>query len=114
MITVFLADDHATVREGLRLLINAQPDMQVILEAGDGITVVERARAIHPQVIVLDLAMPETNGFVAAKALRAFLPALRTRFRRRNMRPPFDIAFARSKYSTRQTTSSVRFTIRPP
>src|SRR5215467_15176828 len=53
MITVFLADDHETVREGLRLLINAQPDMEVISEAGDGITAVERACESHPQVIVL-------------------------------------------------------------
>jgi len=75
MITVFLADDHETVREGLRLLINAQPDMEVISEAGDGITAVQRARETHPQVIVLDLGMPQTNALVAAKALRAFLPA---------------------------------------
>ena len=74
MIAVFLADNHETVREGLRLLINAQPDMEVISEAGDGITAVERACESHPQVIVLELAMPEMNGLVAAKALRASLP----------------------------------------
>jgi len=74
MIAVFLADNHETVREGLRLLINAQPDMEVISEAGDGIAAVERACESHPQVIVLELAMPEMNGLVAAKALRASLP----------------------------------------
>jgi len=75
MITVFLADNHETVREGLRLLMNAQPDMEVISEAGDGITAVERACESHPQVIVLELAMPEMKGLVAAKALRASLAA---------------------------------------
>jgi DNA-binding NarL/FixJ family response regulator len=48
--------------------------MEVISEAGDGITAVERACESHPQVIVLELAMPEMNGLVAAKALRASLP----------------------------------------
>jgi DNA-binding NarL/FixJ family response regulator len=75
MITVFLADDHETVREGLRLLVNAQPDMRVIAEAGDGATTVQRACAMRPQVIVLDLAMPEMNGLEAAKALRESVPA---------------------------------------
>src|SRR5215510_12434323 len=74
MITVFLADDHETVREGLRLLVNAQPDMKVIAEAGDGATAVQRAHFIRPQVIVLDLAMPEMNGLEAAKALREAVP----------------------------------------
>jgi DNA-binding NarL/FixJ family response regulator len=75
MITVLLADDHETVREGLRLLVNAQPDMKVIAEAGDGVTAVQRACFVRPQVIVLDLAMPEMNGLAATKALRESVPA---------------------------------------
>ena len=67
MIAVFLADDHETVCEGLRLLIDAQPDMEVISEAGDGITTVERARATQPQVIVLDLAMPCARTWCAMR-----------------------------------------------
>jgi two-component system, NarL family, response regulator NreC len=74
MITVFLADDHETVREGLRLLVNAQPDMKVVAEAGDGATAVQRACFVRPQVIVLDLAMPEMNGLAATKALRESVP----------------------------------------
>jgi two-component system, NarL family, response regulator NreC len=74
MITVFLADDHETVREGLRLLVNAQPDMRVIAEAGDGAMAVQRARVARPQVIVIDLAMPEMNGLAATKVLRESLP----------------------------------------
>src|SRR5262249_34780432 len=75
MITAFLADDHEPVREGLRLLVNAQPDMKVIAEAGDGVTAVQRACIMRPQVIVLDLAMPEMNGVAATKALRESAPA---------------------------------------
>jgi len=75
MITVFLADDHETVREGLRLLVNAQPDMEVIAEAGDGAIAVERACATRPQVIVLDLSMPQMNGLTATKQLRSSLPS---------------------------------------
>jgi two-component system, NarL family, response regulator NreC len=74
MITVFLADDHETVREGLRLLVNAQPDMRVIAEAADGAMAVQAARVTRPQVIVLDLAMPEMNGLEATKALRESAP----------------------------------------
>src|SRR5215510_15124290 len=74
MITVFLADDHETVREGLRLLVNAQPDMKVIAEAGDGASAVQRAVVSRPHVIVLDLSMPQMNGLAATKALRESIP----------------------------------------
>ncbi len=75
MIAVFLAEDHEMVREGLRLLIDAQADMHVVGEAGDGRSVVERAVSIKPNVIVLDLSMPQMNGLSAAHALRASLPS---------------------------------------
>jgi two-component system response regulator NreC len=74
MITVLLADNHETVREGLRLLVNAQPDMKVISEAGNGVMAVERACATKPHVIVLD-PMPEMNGLAATRTLRASLPS---------------------------------------
>jgi len=69
MIRVLLADDHETVREGLRLLVNAQTDMRVVGEAGDGLAAVERAGALKPDVIVLDLTMPGMSGLSAARAL---------------------------------------------
>jgi two-component system, NarL family, response regulator NreC len=74
MITVFLVDDHETVREGLRLLVNMQPDMKVISEAGDGATAVERAAGSRPRVIVLDLAMPGMTGLTTTKLLRESVP----------------------------------------
>src|SRR5256885_16490889 len=75
MINVLLAEDHETVREGLRLLVNAQPDMRVVSEAGNGALAVERACLVKPDVIVLDLSMPEMSGLVAARTLRASLPS---------------------------------------
>jgi two-component system response regulator NreC len=69
MIRVVLADDHETVREGLRLLIDAQPDMTVVGEAGDGQAAVEQTRRLVPDVLVLDLTMPGMGGLDATRAL---------------------------------------------
>ena len=75
MIRVLLAEDHETVREGLRLLVDGQNDMKVVAEAGDGNVAVEQARALKPDVVVLDLTMPGMNGLAAAKELRRSLPS---------------------------------------
>jgi DNA-binding NarL/FixJ family response regulator len=69
MIRVLLAEDHESVREGLRMVIDAQADMKVIGEAGDGRQAIERAGALKPDVVVLDLTMPEVSGVTAAQAL---------------------------------------------
>lgn len=74
-ITVLLAEDHETVRHGLKLLIDRQPDMEVIGEAGDGRTAVERAETLHPNVAVVDISMPHMNGLAATRAIRAAAPA---------------------------------------
>jgi len=74
VIRVLLAEDHATVREGLRLLVNGQTDMEVIGEACDGVEVVDRASTLTPDVVVLDLTMPNRSGLAAAKDLRAVSP----------------------------------------
>lgn len=74
MITILLAEDHETVREGLRLLLNGQPDMQVVAEAGDGRVVLEQALTLLPDVVVLDLTMPGMGGLAVARALRQSLP----------------------------------------
>ena len=74
VIRIVLADDHVTVRQGLKLLIEAQPDMQVVAEASDGSGAVEQARAFKPEVVVMDISMPGVNGLVATRALRAQVP----------------------------------------
>jgi DNA-binding NarL/FixJ family response regulator len=73
-IRVLLADDHETVRHGLKLLINGQHDMEVIGEAGDGRAAVERAGSLKPNVAVVDVSMPEMNGLAATKAIRESTP----------------------------------------
>jgi two-component system response regulator NreC len=75
MIRVLLAEDHETVRAGLRLLVDAQADMHVVGEAGNGADAVDRTRALRPDVVVLDLTMPGMSGLSAARALRTARPA---------------------------------------
>src|SRR5947209_2947063 len=67
---VFLADDHAVVREGLKALVNAQPDMVVTGEAGDGEAACEQVPQLRPDVVVLDVSMPKVSGAKAAERLR--------------------------------------------
>ena len=71
---IVLADDHVTVRHGLKLLIDSQPDMRVVAEAGDGDTAVERAVALKPDVVVMDISMPGMNGLVATRLLKQRQP----------------------------------------
>jgi DNA-binding NarL/FixJ family response regulator len=74
-ITVFLADDHAVVRDGLRALLEAQPDMRVIGDAANGRETVRRVARLCPDVVVLDIAMPELNGIEAAREIGDVCPA---------------------------------------
>ena len=74
-IRVLLADDHVTMRHGLRLLIDSQDDMEVVSEASDGESAVERARELKPDVVVMDISMPGVNGLVATRQLKRAQPA---------------------------------------
>lgn len=76
MIEVLIADDQALVRGGFRLIVEAQPDMTVVAEAGDGTEAVARARELHPDVVLMDLRMPGLDGLGATKAI-ASDPGLR-------------------------------------
>ncbi len=73
-IRVLLAEDHNVVREGLRLLLNTQPDMCVAGEATNGRQAVELAAEICPDVAVLDISMPDLDGLHAASSIRATCP----------------------------------------
>lgn len=76
-IRVLVADDHAIVREGASRLLNAQADMTVVGEAQDGRQALEMARALKPDVAVLDISMPELSGLDLVVLLRESLPETR-------------------------------------
>jgi|CZKM01.1.fsa_nt_gi two-component system response regulator NreC len=68
---ILLADDHKMVRDGLRLLIDSQRDMRVVGESGNGKQALQQARDLKPDVVVMDLSMPELNGLQATERLKA-------------------------------------------
>ena len=74
---IFLADDHAVVREGLKSLVNSQPDMEVVGEAGDGHAALRGVRELRPDVLVLDITMPELNGLDVTERLKQACPRVR-------------------------------------
>jgi DNA-binding NarL/FixJ family response regulator len=73
-IRVLLVEDHETVREGLRLLLDSQPDIEVVGEAADGRLAVEYSQRLNPQIVIMDLSMPEMNGLAATQAIKQSNP----------------------------------------
>lgn len=76
-IRVFLVDDHAMVRDGLRMLLEAQENIRVVGEAADGLSAIREASRLRPEVIVMDIAMPEMNGIDAARRILDLAPKTR-------------------------------------
>ena len=76
-IRILLADDHSVVRQGFRLLLDEQDDMEVVGEAGNGREAVQRAAELKPDVIVMDVAMPELNGIEATRRIGEEAPHCR-------------------------------------
>jgi len=74
---IFLADDHAVVRAGLKTLVDAQADMVVVGEASNGRAVVEQVRDCEAEVVIMDISMPEVNGAIATAQLRQQCPAVK-------------------------------------
>jgi two-component system response regulator NreC len=74
VIRVLLADDHTLIRAGLRMVVAAQPDFTAVGEAGDGREAVAMAQNLKPDVVVMDIGMPNLNGIEAARQIRAALP----------------------------------------
>ncbi len=74
-ITVFLADDHAVVRDGLRLLLEEQGDIKVIGDAANGREAVQQVEQFRPDVVVMDIAMPELNGIEATRQICEACPS---------------------------------------
>ena len=71
---ILLADDHVTVRHGLKLLIDSQPDMNVVSEVSDGEAAIRGALELKPDVVVMDISMPGMNGLAATKKLKQQQP----------------------------------------
>ncbi len=73
-VRVLLVDDHAVVRQGLRLFLGLDPDIEVVGEAGNGEEALAEAQRLTPDVVVMDLMMPVMDGITATRALRRALP----------------------------------------
>ena len=74
---ILLADDHTIVRQGLKLILSSQADFEVVGEAANGREVMELAAKLHPDIVLMDVAMPEVNGIEATRQLTAAHPRLR-------------------------------------
>ena len=70
LLRILVADDHAIVRQGLKLLIDSQPDMGVVAEAADGKAALALADKVKPDIVVMDISMPGMNGLIATRALK--------------------------------------------
>lgn len=75
-IKVLIADDHAVVREGTRRILEQEPDMEVVGEAGDGEEAVNLAASLKPDVAIIDIAMPKLDGIEATKRIKATWPSI--------------------------------------
>jgi two-component system response regulator NreC len=76
-IRIVIADDHAVMRAGLRLLLNGEADMEVVGEAGDGWETVEKAVALEPDIVLLDISMPRMSGLEAAREIKRRAPEIK-------------------------------------
>lgn len=76
-IRILLADDHTILRAGLKMMLNAQSDMEVVGEAQDGAQAVQEAHRLQPDVVLMDITMPDMNGIEATRQIKRMLPDIR-------------------------------------
>jgi DNA-binding NarL/FixJ family response regulator len=76
-IRVLIAEDHDTVREGLRLILEAQDEIEVVGEVGDGRAAIEQAKKLKPDIVLMDVSMPQLNGLKATQELNATCPGVK-------------------------------------
>ena len=74
-ITLLMVDDHEIVRAGLRMLLQAQPDMQIVGEAEDGRAAIAKAKELQPNVVLMDISLPDIDGFEATRQIKRALPS---------------------------------------
>jgi two-component system response regulator NreC len=73
-IRILLADDHTILRAGLKMMLNAQPDMEVVGEAQDGRQAIEEVQKLRPDIVLMDITMPDLNGIEAARQIKRLIP----------------------------------------
>ena len=86
---ILLAEDHETIRDGLKLLLNSQSDMEVVGEADNGRAAVHLAEQFLPDVVVMDISMPELNGLQATKKLKEKCPRVKVLILTRHTEPVY-------------------------
>ena len=86
---IILAEDHETIRDGLKLLVNSRSDMEVVGEADNGRTALQLAEEFSPDVIVMDISMPELNGLQATKKLKDKSPQVKVLILTRHSEPGY-------------------------
>ena len=106
-IRILLVDDHPIVRQGLKTLLEGHSEWQVIGEASDGAEAIEKAKDLHPDVMVLDVTMPRMNGLEACRLLRRQAPGLEILFVTQHDSPQTSqpSCFSRSARKPRRTIS---------
>ena len=115
-IRVMLVDDHLVVRDGLAALLRQERDLEVVAEAGDGRQAIERAREEQPDVILMDIMMPEMDGIVATRIIKSLLPKIKivglSLFEERQMRDSMMEAGASAYISKSEGAQTLVETIR--
>src|SRR5215472_10802804 len=76
-IRILLADDHTILRAGLKMMLNAQPDMEVVGEAQDGRQAVEETQKLQPDIVLMDITMPDVNGIEATRQIKRLTPDIK-------------------------------------
>ena len=74
---ILIAEDHKTVREGLKMIVESQDDMEVVGEAGDGREAIRLAQELKPDIILMDISMPVLNGLTASAKLNRIMPKVK-------------------------------------